>query len=106
MDFLTPVTLAVLLTGATHYVDIGAPKDALIYYQSPTQAHMVLPDGTAFSGEWQLTDDGYHVAWHDGPAGNWRLNYQPGRIGYVNGEGEELGTISSVVFGNPENVPR
>ncbi|MFK7791829.1 MAG: hypothetical protein AB8B88_04070 [Devosiaceae bacterium] len=105
MDFLTPTTLTVLMIGSTHYIDIGAPKDAVIYYESATQAHMVLPDGVAFSGIWHTTEDGYHVAWTDGPSGNWRLNYSPGRIGYVNAEGTELGTITRIVFGNAENLP-
>lgn len=105
MDFITPATLAVLMVGATHYIDIGAPQDATIYYESNTVAHMVLPDGTAFSGDWQMTETGYHVAWREGPSGEWKLNYAPGRIGYVNGEGEELGTISRIQFGNPENLP-
>lgn len=105
MDFLTQTTLAVIMVGTTHYVDIGAPKEAVIYYESANSAHMILPDGAAFSGDWRLTDQGYHVAWVDGPSGDWRLNYAPGRIGYVNGDGEELGAITRIQFGNPESLP-
>lgn len=105
MDILSQATLAVIMVGATHYVDIGAPKDAVIYYESATEAHMVLPDGVSFSGAWRFTDQGYHVDWRDGPSGDWTLSYAPGRIGYVNGEGEELGTITRIVFGNAENLP-
>ncbi len=105
MDFLTPSTLAVLMIGATHYVDIGAPQDAVIFYENETVAHMVLPDGASFTGNWRLTEDGYAVAWRDGPSGTWKLSYSPGRIGYVNGEGQDFGPISRIVFGNPEVLP-
>ncbi|MGD1886705.1 MAG: hypothetical protein ACFB01_06205 [Cohaesibacteraceae bacterium] len=105
MDFLSASVMGVLMVGATHYVDIGAPREAVIFYQDEQLAHMVLPDGAAWSGVWRLTDTGYHVAWQDGPSGDWRLNYAPGRIGYVNGDGEELGTISRIVFGNAESLP-
>ena len=105
MDFLTQTTMAVIMVGSTHYVDIGAPQEAVIFYESASAAHMVLPDGASFSGSWHLTDGGYHVDWIDGPSGEWRLNYAPGRIGYVDGEGNDLGPITRIVFGNAESLP-
>lgn len=105
MDFLSQATMAVIMVGATHYIDIGAPKDAVIFYEDDSAAHMVLPDGAAFSGVWNLTDEGYHVGWTDGPSGDWQLNFAPGRIGYVNSDGQELGTIRRIEFGNPESLP-
>ena len=106
MDFLTKPVLAALMINATHYVDIGAPTDAVIYYESNTLAHMVLPDGTALSGTWALTEEGYHVAWTDGPEGSWRLSHRPGRIGYVDATGKDFGPVTRIAYGNPEELPR
>jgi hypothetical protein len=105
MDFLSATVIGVMMVGTTHYVDIGAPREAVIYYEDAEVAHMVLPDGASWTGAWHLTDAGYHVAWEQGPSGDWQLNYTPGRIGYVNSDGQELGTITRIVFGNAENLP-
>ncbi|MEM1286816.1 MAG: hypothetical protein AAGH60_00530 [Pseudomonadota bacterium] len=105
MEFLSASVMGVLMVGATHYVDIGADTNAVIFYEDEKAAHMVLPNGASFSGAWELTDEGYHVSWQDGPSASWRLNYAPGRIGYVNEEGKELGTVKRIEFGNPEALP-
>lgn len=106
MEFLSKSVLAAMMINATHYVDIGAETDAVIYYETESVAHMVLPDGTALSGAWKLTNQGYHVAWTGGPEGDWRLSHAPGRIGYVDGTGKDFGPVTRIVYGNPEALPR
>jgi hypothetical protein len=106
MAVLEKAVLAAIMLNTTHYVDIGAEKDAVIYYESPTTMHMQLPDGTAFSGTWTLLEDGYFVKWENGPEGDWKLSHSPGRIGYVDKLGKDLGPITSIVYGNPEKLPK
>jgi hypothetical protein len=106
MAVLEKAVLAAIMMNTTHYVDIGAPKDAVIYYENATTMHMVLPDGTAMSGSWNLTDDGYFVKWTGGPEGDWKLNYAPGRISYIDKLGKDLGPITKIIYGNPEKLPK
>jgi hypothetical protein len=99
---LTGAALAVLMVGATHYVDVGRGKDAVIYYPTETAAHMVLPDGKTFKGTWQATQRGYFVSWNDGPRGEWKITYAPGRFVYIAPDGKDAGHITRIVPGNPE----
>ena len=104
MAFLENAVLAALMVNATHYVDIGGNTAAVIYYENATTAHMRLPDGKTFSGQWKLADDGYHVAWTNGPQGDWKLSYSPGRIGYVDATGKDHGPVTRIVYGDPEQL--
>lgn len=102
MAALEGTLLAVLLVGSTHYVDIGKSKDAVIYYPSETVAHMTLPDGPTWKGSLKINADGYFVNWEDGPQGNWKIAYEPGKFTYIGPDGKPAGTISKIVPGNPE----
>ena len=103
MSVLTSKILAVLMIGSTHYVDVGRDTDAIIYYPTPTVAHMTLPGVPAMKGTMTLKEDGYHVAWDDGPAGDWKITFEPGTLTYIGPDGKPAGTITKIVPGNPEN---
>ena len=106
MALLEKAALAVMMVGSTHVLDLGG-KEAFIYYETDKLAHMLLPDGTAFTGEWRLEDKGYSVDWQGGPSASWALdNYQPGKIGYVDASGERRADLIRIEFGNSENLPR
>ena len=62
MAILGKDTLRIIMVGATHVVDMGG-KTAFIHYETETTAHMLLPDGTRYDGNWSLLDDGYRVEW-------------------------------------------
>ncbi|MEO0542234.1 MAG: hypothetical protein AAFY99_00335 [Pseudomonadota bacterium] len=102
MNTLTDTILAILMIGNTHYVDVGADTDAVIYYQSEQVAHMTLPGQDAWIGDLKLMKDGYHVAWKDGPAGDWKITHQAGEFTYIGPDGNAAGTITRIVPGNPE----
>ncbi|MEO0911922.1 MAG: hypothetical protein AAFY59_02890 [Pseudomonadota bacterium] len=102
MAVLEGLTLAVVMVGMTHYVDIGQGTDAVIYYESETEAHMTLPNGVTWEGTMVLKADGYFVDWADGPEGDWQLGHVPGQITYIDGKGEVIGMITRLVPGNPE----
>lgn len=95
--------LTVLMIGSTHYVDIGKNTDAVIYYPSDTTAFMTLPEGSTMQGAVQMQDDGYRVKWADGPEGNWKITFEPGKMTYIGPDGKPAGTITKIVPGNPEN---
>jgi len=97
-------TRNVLMLGMSHYVDIGAPKEAVMLYLADGIAHIRLPDGTTMLGSWQMNDKGYSVAWEGGPRGDWHFDYEPGRICYVDGEGKRHGPITRIVPGDPERL--
>ncbi|MGL5113941.1 MAG: hypothetical protein ACRC7G_16500 [Beijerinckiaceae bacterium] len=99
---LTGQILAVLLIGSTHYVDIGAGKEAVMYYPSPVRAYLRFPDGKVLSGDWRQTDRGYFVKWEGGPEGDWRVRYEPGSFTYFNPNGGPTGKVTRIVPGNPE----
>ena len=103
MTVLGGKVLAILMIGSTHYVDIGVETDAVIYYPTETVAHMTLPGKAPLKGVVQMKDDGYHVAWKDGPAGDWQIAYEPGKLTYIGPDGKPAGTITRIVPGNPEN---
>ncbi|MEZ5668674.1 MAG: hypothetical protein R3F55_14785 [Alphaproteobacteria bacterium] len=106
MEFLAREALTGLMVGSTHYVDIGQPKEAAIYYADAERAYMTLPDGRALAGDWHFTADGYHVAWTGGPRADWRIAFAPGRLAYVDAEGAERGTVVRIVPGDPEGFSR
>jgi hypothetical protein len=98
MAILGKDTLRIIMVGATHVVDMGG-KSAFIHYETETTAHMLLPDGTRYDGSWNLLDDGYRVAWTNGPTGSWKLDYTPGAIDYVDTTGTVRGRVSRIEFG-------
>jgi hypothetical protein len=77
MTILNRDTLAIIMVGTTHVIDMGG-KNAFVHYETADRAHMLLPDGTRFHGAWTLLDDGYKVEWKDGPTGAWKLDHTPG----------------------------
>lgn len=90
------------MIGSTHYVDVGKEVDAIIYYPTPTEAHMTLPGVPAMKGVLKIVADGYHVAWNGGPPGNWQITYQPGKLTYLGPDGKPAGFVTKIVPGNPE----
>ena len=58
MTILRKDTLSLIMPGTTHVIDMGG-KQAFIYYENATEAHMLLPDGRRYHGSWELGDDGY-----------------------------------------------
>ena len=102
MDPLTDAFLAILMIGNTHYVDIGESSDAIIFYQTDRIAHMSLPGKDVLVGDMTMNEDGYHVAWKGGPAGNWQIGHQAGEFSYIRPDGQVAGTITKIVPGNPE----
>lgn len=105
MITLEKPVLAALLVNATHEIDMGDGRRATIDYETEHLAHMRRPDGVVMTGDWSLLDDGYAIEWRGGPAAHWKLNAGPGRIGYVDSEGNDRGAITSIGFGNTANLP-
>lgn len=105
MSILEKDTLAIIMAGTTHVLDMGG-KQAIIYYQNDRDAHMLLPDGVAYSGKWRLLDDGYAVDWNDGPSGTWKLDHRQNSIAYLDGGGTRRADIAAIEFGNSRNLPR
>ena len=103
MAILHKDTLRIIMVGATHVVDMGG-KSAFIHYETESTAHMLLPDGTRYDGSWSLLDDGYRVAWTNGPTGSWKLDYTPGAIDYIDAAGASRGRISRIDFGDPQRL--
>ncbi|RWK07476.1 hypothetical protein [Mesorhizobium sp.] len=99
MTILNKDTLAIIMVGTTHVIDMGG-KSAFLHYENADSAHMLLPDGTRFHGVWTLLDDGYKVDWTDGPSGAWKLHHTPGAIDYVDATGATRGRISRIDFGD------
>jgi len=93
-------TLTALLVGSTHYIEMAPGQEAAIYYRTADAAFMALPDGTRRTGQWRLTDTGYHVDWIDGPSAGWQIDVEPGRIGYRDAGGVERGLVSRIVPGD------
>ncbi|WP_163266425.1 hypothetical protein [Chelativorans alearense] len=106
MPVLENTALALLLVGTTHVLSVGG-KEAVIYYEDEDTAHMLLPDGTAYTGSWRMEAKSYAVDWHDGPSARWMLDrYAPGRIAYVEADGERRAELKRIVFGNSESLPK
>jgi hypothetical protein len=105
MITLEKPVLAALLVNATHDIDMGEGQTATIYYETETLAHMRRPDGGVMTGDWALEADGYAIRWRNGPAARWTLTAEPGRIGYVDAEGNDRGAIRAITYGNPASLP-
>jgi hypothetical protein len=103
MTILNKDTLAIIMIGTTHVIDMSG-KSAFIHYETANKAHMLLPDGTRFHGRWDLLDDGYKVEWTDGPVGSWKLDHTPGAIDYVDATGTVRGRIARIDFGDPASL--
>jgi hypothetical protein len=103
MALLKKDALSLIMLGATHVIDMGG-KSAFIYYENERAAHMLLPDGTRYHGRWTLADDGYSVAWTNGPTGSWKLDHRPGAIDYLDATGTARGRISRIDFGDTANL--
>ncbi len=96
MTVLADKTIAALMIGFTHHVDIGKETDATISYLDHTRAKMVLPGNVTMHGVWHMLPDGYHVAWHDGPAGKWQITSAPGTLTYLDPTGKAAGTVTLI----------
>lgn len=99
MTILKRDSLAVVMTGTTHTIDVDG-KNAFIFYKDETEAHMLMPDGKRFSGRWEMLEDGYRVDWTDGPNGSWKLDHRPGAIDYLDAGGVVRGRLSRIEFGD------
>lgn len=97
LAILEKEALRIIMVGTTHVIDMGGTT-AFIYYQTADRAHMLLPDGTQYEGNWQLLDDGYRVDWENGPTGTWKLDHQPGAIDYVDATGTTRGRVARIDF--------
>jgi hypothetical protein len=96
MNVLEKPVLDVLLPGFTHHVDIGQGAEATISYGAGGLARMVLPGKPPMMGEWYPLPQGYHVAWHGGPFGDWQIKHEAGCLTYVDPDGREAGTITRI----------
>ncbi len=96
MTVLDQTVLEVLLPGFTHHVDIGQGTDATISYGAGGMARMVLPGKPPMSGEWHPLPNGYHVAWHGGPIGDWQIAHEAGKLTYIDPTGREAGTVTRI----------
>lgn len=102
MTLLTKETLSVLMTGLTHYVALNEGREAVIHYGLASNAYLRLPDGNSRSGCWHLCDDGYDVAWEDGPSARWHIAYAAGQFTYLDADRQTRGTVTRIACGNPE----
>lgn len=99
MAILNKDALFLIMLGTTHVIDMGG-KQAFMYYENATDAHMLLPDGTRYHGIWRLGEDGYSVEWRGGPSASWQLDHTPGVISYVDPTGAPRGRIARIEFGD------
>ncbi len=102
MTILAKSALETLLPGNTHYVILDDGGEAVIHYGADQASHMRLPGGPQMTGRWSYLEDGYHVAWQDGPAGDWHIDHTPGCFAYLDQSREKRGVISRIVPGDPE----
>ena len=93
-------TLAILLRGATHFIALAPDKEAAIYYETDSRAHMAMPDGKRLTGDWRLTPTGYRVDWRGGPSASWQIHAVPGRMTYLDGDGVARGTVTRIIPGD------
>lgn len=99
MTILHKDALSLIMLGTTHVIDMGG-KQAFIYYENASDAHMLLPDGTRYHGSWRLGDDGYSVDWRDGPTASWQLDHGAGTIDYLDSTGTARGRLARIDFGD------
>ncbi len=105
MRFLDRDTLEAVMPGTTHRLDMGG-VEAIIYYENAERAHMLLPDGKAFSGVWRLDGEGYSVDWTGGPSATWKLGLEDGAIHYVDPEGAARARLSAIEYANTASLPK
>ncbi len=96
MTLLNQEILQILLPGFTHHVDIGQGAEAAISYGAAGVARMVLPGKAPMTGRWHALAQGYHVAWDGGPAGDWQITHEVGRLTYLDPTGREAGTVTRI----------
>lgn len=96
MTVLDQPVLDVLLPGFTHHIDIGQEADATISYGAAGLARMVLPGKAPMTGGWHMLPDGYHVAWHGGPSGDWQIRHEAGRLTYLDPTARATGTVTRI----------
>jgi hypothetical protein len=96
MTVLDKTVLDVLLPGFTHHVDIGQGADARISFGADGLAQMMLPGKPAMEGVWTALPQGYHVAWTDGPQGDWQIAHEAGRLVFIDPTGREAGTVTRI----------
>ena len=97
--------LSVLIPGMTHVLERNS-KEAYVYFEQDGSAHMLLDDGEARIGRWQLLEDGYATEWNNGAIGRWTLDHEPGGIVYVNRDSDARLRMIGVLFGNAKGLPR
>jgi hypothetical protein len=105
MKILRKDILEALMRGATHRLDMGG-VEAVIYYEDAMQAHMLLPDGKAYSGRWRLADDGYSVDWTNGPSASWKLGHDGDMIHYIDAEGIARARLTAIEYANTAGLPK
>lgn len=105
MKMLDRDTLEAIMPGTTHRLEMGG-AEAIIYYEDEDKAHMLLPDGKAYSGRWRLEGDGYSVDWTDGPSAAWKLGRAAGGIHYVDVEGMARARLTSIEYANTAGLPK
>ena len=103
MMLITGDMLRLLTVGRTHMLERNG-KPAFVYLGEDGTGHMRLDDGTAHSGRWRLTDDGYATAWDDGRKGEWQLHEEAGGIGYVSRDGSQRLKMLGIFFGDSEGL--
>lgn len=96
MTVLDQTILDVLLPGFTHHIDIGQEVDATISYGAGGLARLVLPGKPPVNGAWHLLPNGYHVAWHGGPSGDWQIRHEVGQLVYIDPTGREVGKVTKI----------
>jgi len=97
MTTLDEDTLAIIMMGTTHSLDMGSAQ-ATVRYGQDFSAQMQLPDGTRRAGHWRLLPDGYEVDWENGPSARWRLTYENGKIEYVDPSGTPRARLAHIAF--------
>lgn len=105
MKILERDTLEAMLPGATHRLDMGG-VEAVIYYEDASRAHMLLPEGKSYSGDWRLHDDGYSVDWTNGPSARWKLGRAEDGIHYIDAEGTSRARLTGIDYSNAAGLPK
>lgn len=105
MKILDRDTLETVMPGTTHRLDMGG-AEAVIYYEDENQAHMLLPDGKAYSGRWRLEGDGYSVDWTNGPSAAWKLGHDGSAVHYIDVEGTARAKLTAIEYANTAGLPK
>ncbi|MBO6718938.1 MAG: hypothetical protein JJ913_13355 [Rhizobiaceae bacterium] len=105
MKILEKDTLEAIMPGTTHRLDMGN-VEAIIFYEDAEKAHMLLPDGKAYSGKWELRERGYSVDWTNGPSATWQLGRADGSIHYLDVEGSPRARVTAIEYANTAGLPK